>query len=193
VRLFDVEQQKSIKAIDMPTTSSVKSTTFAQGGSTIVGKRKRGSPPKLNVAPPPPPAALNSKTTVVIDAQTAEVKMTYPNTCYTGSERSAIAACPHKQSVLTDGLFDAIVVVSSVNGKGLTYMDLRMARPVKEIGDVHDKTIRDIVQLPPTWANRLGVPYGASGGLPPLATASDDGFIKIIVRVVALFVRYISN
>ncbi|XP_054165732.1 uncharacterized protein LOC128963253 [Oppia nitens] len=108
-------------------------------------------------------AATTARRLSVLDVETGQQLMCYDNCAFNGRERAALAtdpACPH------------LAVCSCVNGKGLTFFDLRMPLPLDFIFDLHPDVIRDITFLHNSW------PFVKSTHQQAVLSVSAQGIVK---------------
>ena len=86
-------------------------------------------------------AATTARRLAVVDVERGEQLLAYDNCAFSGRERVGVA---------TDPVCPSLAVCVSVNGKGLTLLDLRMPLPLEffyEVSKIVDgeKTVREIV------------------------------------------------
>lgn len=107
-------------------------------------------------------AATTARRLSVVDVERGQQLVAYDNCAFSGRDRTGLA---------TDPLCPNMAVSVSVNGKGLTLLDLRMPLPLDFVYDLHTGIIRDVTFLHSSW------PW--SNGQSTLLTAGSDGTVKI--------------
>lgn len=73
-------------------------------------------------------AATTARRLVVVDVERGEQLLTYDNCAFSGKDRTGLATDPSSPN---------LAVAVSVNGKGLTLLDLRMPLPLDYVYDVY--------------------------------------------------------
>ncbi|XP_015512493.1 uncharacterized protein [Neodiprion pinetum] len=101
-------------------------------------------------------AATTARRLVVVDVERGEQLLAYDNSAFSGRDRTGLATDPSGPN---------IAVAVSVNGKGLTLLDLRMPLPLDYIHDLHGSVIRDVCFLHSSWPWQSSILTGGTDGL----------------------------
>ncbi|KAK7601790.1 hypothetical protein V9T40_009231 [Parthenolecanium corni] len=135
----------SYQITTMTITRNINAVRFTNDGSKIL-------------------AATTARRLAVVDVERGEQLLAYDNCAFSGRDRAGVA---------TDPICPSVAVCVTVNGKGLTLLDLRMPLPLDFLYDIHSANIRDVMFLHPSW------PWKHVTNQSTILTAGTDGTCNV--------------